>query len=301
MTASYYIIQIFTFIEAAGILMLMWILLTSSGPLYIFKNRNHLLKLFAAAVLISANVVIVVSMLTEGQEFPSSAGSLLGLLIDFITVIFAAACLITILTSGRNRGMKKEEARIVTIPMRQLKIHTSIRPMPYLQMREDERVQTGIWNHDGIQEFLIFTGGTLTGLKENSDIVMEIVPHDEKTGVYYVTRVHVKGKKSVVSHILDIVSFAAGTTFVLSVLFMNHDSIVLHVPLPYPDGYPSVSLMAASIAAMLFKWVGSISGNANSKSGNMAVKIFKAIIYILLLMSLLSLADAFGKCLKLYL
>ena len=300
MTAGYYIVQIFSFIEAAGILMLIWILLASTGPLYIFKNKNRLLRLFTAVVLVSANIVIAVSKLTKNQGFQSSAGNILGFFIDFVAVIFAAACLITILTRGRDRGMKKEKAGIVTVSARQLNIHSSIRPLPYLQMRENERVQTGTWDHDGIREFLVFIGSTLTGLTEDSDITMEIIPHGGEPNVYYVTRAHIEGRKGIMLRMLDAVSFAAGIMFVLSVLFMNYDSMILHVPLPYPEGYPSISLMAGSIAVMLFKWVGSVSGSADSKAGKTALTVFKVIIYVLLAMSLLSLPGTFIDCLRFY-
>jgi hypothetical protein len=115
----YYLVQILTAAETGGLLLSLWTLLTASGSAYVFKNRNRLFAFFAGMTVISANILLILSVMTERiieYHFP---GEVFALLVDFLAAVFVITVMISVLTKSKNR-MTERDTSENTIPAGQL-------------------------------------------------------------------------------------------------------------------------------------------------------------------------------------
>ena len=296
----YYIVQFLTVIESASILILIKTLLYESASKFEFKNKNNILKCSAMAAVFSANILIAVSYFVEGKKGMENASVMLALLTDFTVLLISAGCLITVLVNGKSKRIKKEKAKTVTIKANELKLHPNIRPVPYLQVDEKETLQTAVWEKDGRPKTLIFAGGAVTGIRDDSEIMAKIIPHDTDADTYYVLNSLVTGKKAFSSYVINMMQALARLMFVAAMIFMNTDHIILKMSMPYPEGYPSVGLMGASIGVLVMSYAWSVSGKGKTAAGETGIKVFKIISATMTFLGFLSMINSFIGCILIY-
>ena len=301
MGTHYYAVQILTVVETVSMLTLLKTLLYAAGSESAFRNRGKTLRAAAIVMLVSANLLLAVSRIGAYLPAGSTIGAMLASLIDFAALLIGAGALVTFIAKGKKSVLQKEKAKIVRIRAEDIELHTNIRPFPIIQAGEMEANQTGTWTDSGKRNTLIFVGGAPEKLLDGSEMIAEIVPHNEKPDTYYVTKFMIEGKKTAGSRVLGIIGTIAAAMFVLSLVLMNHDCLALGMQLPYPEGYPSISLAGSAAGTMLFRYVCTINGKARTKPGSAASTAFQMICLLLLALCCVSMCGSFVQCGSMYL